>query len=235
MKTIIRDIKDWQQLLQVAEGGDADAQMEVALHYDNGIKAEENVIVSPNAKMAYEWTKRAYENGNLEAAEAYAYHLSNGTNCPKNTGMAIRLYEDAIKAGSSTAAHNLGIEYRDQHKFKKAFSLYKKNDTDFSIGMCYYYGIGVAKNKLKAFRFFKKLLKSDNFLNGYETNEANYMIGKMYLEGEVVKQSITKARHHLLLANEDGDHASAEQILWIIGFTSSAGLRPSVGPADTRA
>ena len=83
--------------------------------------------------------------------------------------------------------------------------------------MCYYYGVGVAKNKLKAFRFFKKLLKPGNLLNGYETNEANYLIGKMYLDGEVVKRSLTKARYYLLLANEDGDHHSAEQILWIIG------------------
>lgn len=218
MKTIIKDINDWQQLLQFAEEGDADAQLEVAMHYENGISFEDKVIISPNAKMAYDWTKRAYENGNLEAAEAYAYHLTNGIHCAKNTKKAIKLYEDAIKAGSSTAAHNLGIEFRDQHEFKKAFSLYKKDDTDFSIGMCYYYGIGVAKNKSKAFRFFKKLLKSGDILSGYETNEANYMIGKMYLEGEVVTQSITKARHHLLLANEDGDHPSAQQILWVIGL-----------------
>ncbi len=218
MKTAVKNIKDWQQLIQAAEGGDSNAQLEVALHYDKGIIVRSVEVVSPNAKMAYEWTKKAYENGNQEAAETYAYHLSNGIYCIKNTRMAMKLYEDAIKAGSSTAAHNLAIEYRDQHNFKKAFSMYKKDGTDFSIGMCYYYGIGVAQNKLRAFRFFKKLLKPDNFISGYETNEANYMIGKMYLEGKVVKQSIKRARHHLLLANEDGDHRSAEQILWVIGL-----------------
>jgi uncharacterized protein len=123
-----------------------------------------------------------------------------------------------MKAGSSDAAHNLGIEYRDQHNFEKAFSLYKKAETDFAVGMCYYYGIGVPQNRLKAFRFFKKISKPDIVLSGYEANEANYMIGKMYLEGEVVKRSISKARHYLLLANEDGDHRSAEQILGIIGM-----------------
>lgn len=130
----------------------------------------------------------------------------------------MKLYEEAIKAGSPTAAQNLAIEFRDQHKFKEAFLLYEKGGTDFSIAMCYYYGIGVERNKLKAMRLFKKLLNSDILLSGYEIDEVNYMIGKMYLEGEVIKRSISKARHYLLRANQEGDHRSAEQILWIIGL-----------------
>lgn len=218
MDTPIKDLNDWQQLLQLAEGGNTEAQLQVAWHYDNGVTIEDNEIVSIDTKLAFEWTKMAYENGNCEAAETYAHHLSAGINCAKNTAMAMKLYEEAMKAGSSTAAHNLGTEYRDLRDFKTAFSLYKKDETDFSIGMCYYYGIGVAQNKLKAFRHFKKLLKHGNCLNGYETDEANYMIGRIYLEGEVVKQSIKKARHHLLLANEDDDHRSALEILFVIGF-----------------
>jgi len=217
METIIKDQNYWLQLLQLAESGDAEAQWDVALHYDSGVTFEGNEIVPIDNKLAYEWTKKAYKNGNIEAGVSYANYLSDGKYCAKNTKKAMRLYEEAMKAGSLSAAHNLGTEYRDKKDFKTAFSLYKKDETDFSIGMCYYYGIGVAKNKLKALKLFKKWLKQGDCLNGYETDEANYLIGRLYLEGEVVKQSIKKARHYLQLADTDYDHRSAQQILWIIG------------------
>ncbi len=222
MKEELTTHNDWQTLLIAAERGDADAQLEVGFQYGSGIIINGIVTSQPDEKLEFEWVKRAYENGNTEAIEYYAYHLSNGKYCDKDLTLAMKLYKKAIKMGSSSAAHNLGVEYSNKHKYKMAFSLYRKAHTnlsaDFSLGMCYYYGIGVQKNKLKALRFFKGILKEGYYLSGYESNEANYMIGKIYLEGEVVKRSIAKARHYLLLANEDGDHNSANEILMVIGY-----------------
>ena len=222
MRIIIATNDDWQRLLELAEEGDADAQLEVAVQYGSGIIVNGVAIAEPDEKLEYEWTKRAYENGCADAVEFYANHLSNGIYCTKDTAGAMKLYRKAMKAGSSSAAHNLGLEYQRQHKFKKAFSLYKKAHTDSSpdssVGLCYYYGVGVAQDRLKAFRFFKSILEGDAYISGYDENEANYMMGKMYLEGEVVKRSIKKARYYLLLANEDGDHIAAEDILGIIGL-----------------
>lgn len=210
-------MRDWKALLQKAEDGDAESQIEVAYFYDSGVSVKGRQIVLSDAVASYEWTKKAYESGSVEAMERYANYLSDGKYCKQDKCLAMELYKKAMKAGSLSAAHNLGVAYRDKQNFEKAFSLYKKDKTNFSVGMCYYYGVGVEKNRPLAFRFFKKLLKADLFQSGYEINEANYMIGKMYLEGEVVKRSISKARHHLLLADEDGDHRSAQQILWLIG------------------
>lgn len=217
MGITIKDQKYWQQLLQLAEKGDAEAQWDVGLHYDSGIIHEGNEIVPIDNKLAFEWTKKAYKNGNIEAGVSYANYLSDGIHCPKNLKKAKKIYEECMKAGATSAAHNLGTLYRDKHDFEMAFSLYKKDETDFSIGMCYYYGIGVKQDKLKALKFFKKLLKQGDCLNGYETDEANYLIGRLYLEGEVVKQSLKKARHYLSLADQDYDHRSAQEILGVIG------------------
>lgn len=217
MGITINDQKDWQQLLQLAEGGDAKAQYDVALHYEYGVIIEDQEIVPIDNKLGYKWAKKGHENGNIEATVLYANYLSDGKHCAKNTKKAMKLYEEAMKAGSLSAAHNLGTEYRDLHDFKTAFSLYKKDKTNFSIGVCYYYGIGVKQDKLKALKFFKKLLKQGDCLNGYETDEANYLIGRLYLEGEVVKQSLKKARHYLTLADQDYDHRSAQEILGVIG------------------
>lgn len=213
----IRNLTDWKDLLSAAEGGDANLQLEVALYYESGIYVGGVEIVAPDAAMAYRWTKKAYESGSVDAMERYANYLSDGVHCRQDKALAMKLYKKAMKAGSSSAAHNLGTEYRDQHNFEKALSLYKKGDSDLSVGLCYYYGVGVEQNRKRAFRVFRKMLKSTSIQSGYEVNEANYMMGRIYLEGEVVKRSLSKARHHLLLANEDGDHYSAQQILWIIG------------------
>ncbi|MBX2907840.1 MAG: sel1 repeat family protein [Taibaiella sp.] len=217
MNNAIKNLRDWKVLVLKAESGDAKSQLEVAYFYDSGVSVKGRHIVLANPAASYEWTKRAFDSGSVEAMERYANYLSDGVYCKQDKRRAMELYEKAMKAGSLTAAHNLGVEYRDKQDFEKAFSLYKKDKTNFSVGMCYYYGVGVAQNRLLAFRFFKKMLKADSFQSGYEINEANYMVGKMYLEGEVVKRSISKARHHLLLAAEDGDHRSAQQILWLIG------------------
>jgi TPR repeat protein len=213
----MNNINDWQKLLQAAEQGDANAQLEIAFHYESGVTIGELQVVEANPKLAFSWTKSAYENGNMDALESYAYFLSVGEFCERDLALAIELYEEGIKRGSETAAHNLGTVFRDQHKFEQAFSLYEKAGGDISVGMCYYYGIGVPKDKLKALRFFEDLINGKAELCGYDTNEVHYMIGRMYLEGEVVESSLEKARHHLALASEDGDHRSAQQILWVIG------------------
>jgi TPR repeat protein len=75
----------------------------------------------------------------------------------------------------------------------------------------------VTKDKLKALEIFKSIALPN--VTPYEVDEANYMIGKIYLEGEVVKKDIYKARFHLELADKDGDHRSAQEILIIIGRT----------------
>ncbi len=214
----IKNKADWKRLQLAAENGNSEAQLEIAHYYETGISIRGKVLVHEDLKLACEWIKKAYENGNAGAGELYAYYLSNGIHCAKNTALAMKLHKDAAKKGSASAAYNLGIEFRDQHNYAKAFSYYKRADTEIAVGFCHYYGIGTPQNKLKAFRFFKRLLKKEVILSDYEANEVNYMMGIMYLEGEVVKRSLPKARHYLMLANEDGNHPSAQHILWVIGI-----------------
>jgi len=228
MDTPIKNADDWQQLLQAGEDGNGAVQMEIAWHYNSGLTVDGVELAAADEQLEYEWTKRAYESGNGEAVERYANQLSSGKYCTKDTALAMQLYREAIKAGSSNAANSLGIEYRDQHDYRKAFRYYKKAGSEYlALGMCYYYGVGVSRNRFKAFRFFRNTLKTERCLSAYERDELNYMIGRMYLEGEAVKRSLRKARHYLLLANEDGDHRSADQLLCIIGMKDRVDMRRS--------
>ena len=151
----------------------------------------------------------------------YADYLSTGENCNKNLELAIQLYEKGIELGFSEAAFNLGVEYRNKQDFKRAFEYYQRanemsaSSYQFDIAKCYYYGIGIEKDKNKAL----EILKNINFpeRNQYEVDEANYMLGLLYLDGEVVEKSLEDARRYLELANADQDHKSAKELLMIIG------------------
>lgn len=221
----ISNIEDWNSVLEDSKNGNSDAMNEVAMYYRDGLTLNDVEIVKPDPKQAFEWTRKSYESGDIKGMVNYADYLSDGEYlyCEKNIQLAMKLYEEAIEKGSTTAIHNLALEFRNKQNFQKAFELYQKSNRssefypELTLGLCYYYGIGVVKNKIKAFEIFKTIEKGKH--NNYEVDEANYLIGKIYLEGEVVEQSIEKARYYLELADTDGDHRSAQELLILIGRT----------------
>ena len=219
----IKNINDFKKLLINAENGNSHAMNSISEIYAFGLIIDNIEIVKINKKQSFEWIKKSYESGNIIATEKYADYLSNGEYkyCEKDIELAMILYEKAMDAGSEIATYNLGIEYRNKQNFKKAFELYSKtNDSEkyfdeLTVGLSLYYGIGTQKNKLKAFDIFKNMNLELN--SEFEIEEANFMIGKIYLEGEIVQKSIETARFYLKKANKDGDHRSAKELLQIIG------------------
>ena len=213
----IESINDFNSILKNAENGNSEAMNKVAEIYEFGLIIDKNEIIENNEQLSFEWTKKSYEIGNIEATEKYADYLSANDNefCEQNTELAMKLYEKAMNCGSENATFSLGIEYRNKRNFEKAFELYKKSNNKFTVGLCQYYGIGTKKDKLKSLELFKSVNLKNN--SEYEIDEANYLIGKIYLEGEVITQSIEKARYYLELASKDGDHRSSQEILHIIG------------------
>lgn len=216
--------EDWLQLLELAEAGDNIAQNEVASSYDYGIILKGYETVKESKAMAFKWYCKAYENGNLEAITRIADFLSEGIHCKQNIELAIELYQKGITNGSSIAANNLATIYRDLHDYKRAFELYKisqdlGNSNSLSLAICYHFGIGTEKNLDMSFGIFNKI--SEDIPTGsncqYDIDEANYFLGKIYLDGEIVEKSIIKARFFLKLANGDDDHRSAQELLLIIG------------------
>ena len=224
-KMEITTIEQWYDILKKAESGDSSAQFEVATIYENGLNIDSLEIIKQDIQIAFNWTKKAFENGHKEAKISYAHYLTDRSNpiSVLDIELGMKLYQEEMTNGDNYATYCLGLEYRNRQEFEKAFDHYEKahrNEEFFqelTIGMCYYYGIGVNKDKFKALEIFKSITLPN--VTPYEVDEANYMIGKIYLEGEVVEKNIDKARYYLELADEDGDHRSAQEILIIIGRT----------------
>lgn len=219
------DKTSWKDLLARAKKGDTDAQYQVGDYYSFGYKTKSNkVVVKQNFSAAFSWYEKAAMNGDVEALTNLADFQSDGKGCKKDVNKAVENYLLAINKGSSRAALNLGTIYRDKGDFEKAFEYYclenkmNKADYSFTIGLCYYYGVGVSMNKKIACKHFLKV-SSDKLQRHTqnEIDEANYILGLSYLTGEGVKNSLEKSRAFLKLANADKDNKSAEQILFIIG------------------
>lgn len=215
----------WKHLLAKARRGDAAAQREVADYFSFGFKTNtKEVIVRQNLSSAFSWYKKAAMNGIVEALTNLADFLNEGKGCKKDICSAIENYLLAIGKGSSRAAFNLGTIYRDRGDLEKAFEYYsladKMDDADYSItvGLCYYYGVGVSIDKRIACKHLLKV-SADKMQKHtpYEIDEANYILGLSYLTGDGVKKSLEKSRTFLKLANMDNDHRSAERLLFIIG------------------
>jgi len=209
--------ENWEKLLTLAKNGNDKSQYEVAYYLENG----ETNVVEQNLSEAYEWYKKAYENGNIDATVRLADFLSEGIACKQDIDLAIKLYNIGIENGSSIATMNLATIYRDKQDFEQAFKLYKKTQEiektyPLALALCYYYGIGTIEDRNKAMEIFLNI-SNDNMTYQSDIDEANYYLGKIYLEGKIVAKSLEKAKHYLGIANADNDHNSANKLLLLIG------------------
>ena len=224
MITKLKTFEDWNGLLALAETGDPIAQSEVASYYDSGLVVMDTQIIEENESLAFKWYYKAYENGSPDVATRVADFLSEGIHCQQNIALAIELYQKGIENGDSIAANNLAVVYKDQQEYKKAFEFYKiaqhlGKTSSLQLALCHHFGIGTEKDVRKSFEIFNDIAnESSEYINcQYEIDEANYFLGSIYLDGEIVEKSIIKARTFLQLANADDDHRSAQELLMLIG------------------
>jgi len=220
----ILNTQQWHSLLNKANKGHSKALFDVAFYFENGYIVNNTSIVEKSPKKAFLYLSKANQQGHIEAGVRLADYLSEGIYCKKDTSRAIELYTIGIENGSSIAAHNLATLHRDQGNHTLAFQFYKKaqklsKTNSIELAYCYYYGIGTDKKPKKAFEIFRKISKdmSEHRNCEAEINEANYYLGKIYLEGNIAKKSLKKARKHLKQADQDNDHSSAKELLFVIG------------------
>ena len=94
-------------------------------------------------------------------------------------------------------------------------------DSLLQVGLCFCFGIGIKQNIKKASDCFKMIItdgKPPTGLSEYDLECAHYWNAVLQLLGVGgIKQSVTKARLSLELANEDNDNDQANELLNLIG------------------
>ena len=95
-------IKEWTP---IAEQGDAAAQFNLGVIYDNGYGVEQSY------KTAAKWYTLAAEQGDVSAQYNLGHMYSNGEGVVQNYKTAAKWYTLAAEQGDVSAQYNLGLLY----------------------------------------------------------------------------------------------------------------------------
>ena len=149
---------------------------------------------------AFEWYKRAAENGELAAYYYVGHAYENGEGTEKNEAEAARWYEERLSCGMQVGCANaLGAMYYNgagvPQDYAKAFQLinwaYSQGNTwgVYYLGTAYFYGRGTQQNYIKAREILEKV--------DWNNREVHYCLGVIYGRGLGVEANIPKAVEHL--------------------------------------
>ncbi len=95
-------LQEWQPL---AEQGDADAQYNLGLLYDNGEG------VPQDYKTAAKWYTLSAEQGDAKAQFNLGFMYRNGEGVPQDYKQAAKWYRLSAEQGEAKAQYNLGLMY----------------------------------------------------------------------------------------------------------------------------
>ncbi len=216
----------WKKYQAHAKSGDADAQWHVGYCYHNGAEDEAGKkLVKPDLLQARKWYERAAEQGDAGAQNSLASLLTDGDGFPVDYAAAIRWYKKAIAQGNASAAHNLGMTYRDMGKPALAYRWYAKaaemgdGDSYLQLGLCSLFGFGVRQDFKEARACFAKVATGTPYKSVTQRSfeDAHYWMAVMDLAGMGKRKSLPRIRKLLEIADADGDHDEANDLLNVIG------------------
>ena len=193
---------EFERLLKAAERGDADAQLFLAIVYNNGYFYEK--VIKRDVKKAIEWLTKSAEQGLATAQYYLGVMYEHSYDITRDLKMAVEWYIKASENGYSEANRALGDSYYDNKDYKEAFERYMITaengyiDAQYRLGVMYKNGYYVKKDDKKAFEWYTIATQ-----NGHATAQNN--LAYMYEHGHYVKQNYKKAVELYTQAAEQGD------------------------------
>lgn len=123
--------EEFQKLLEMAKIGDAVAQYNLALMYDEGKNTPQNYV------EAVKWYKLSAGRGNANAQSNLGAMYAEGTGVPKDYAEAVKWYRLSAGRGNTVAQYNLGLMCaqgqgapKDYVEAYKWFNLVASSSTD---------------------------------------------------------------------------------------------------------
>ena len=170
------DNKKFQENIEKAKQGDAEAQFFLALGYDVGWG------VPQDDKEAVRWFQASAEQGYARAQFYLGSAYDNGKGVSQDHEEAVRWYRKAAEQGQAEAQYNLGVSYRKgvgvPQDYKEAVQWYRKaanqgmGEAQWNLGNMYVNGLGVSQNYAKAAKLFIKAESSKWFRENVNQHDA---------------------------------------------------------------
>ena len=114
------DVSDFKETLQVAEQGNAEAQFNLGLMYDNGQG------VCQDYAQAVQWYRKAAEQGYAEAQFNLGVMYANGQGVRQDHAQAVQWFGKAAEQGLANAQYNLGVMYANGEGIHQSYKIAKE-------------------------------------------------------------------------------------------------------------
>lgn len=183
--------EDITQLTELAEAGDANAQVELGNKYYKGIGVEQNHSV------AFDWCRKAAEQDHPRGQNAMGVMHRYGNGVEQNNSEALSWYQKAAAQNYPPAMSNLGVMYQYGRGVKQSYSeaaaWYRKAaqlenaDAQFNLGWLYQNGKGVDKSDNQAISWYSKAAAQEHA--GAQLN-----LGLIYMNGQETERNYAKAQ-----------------------------------------
>ncbi len=193
-----------------AEKGSRDAQFNLGVHYQYGFG------ITKNVEEAVRWYRLAADQRQHQATGNLGYCYLHGLGVPQDYKEAVRLFERAALFGNNFAANNLGHCYElglgVEQDFEKAFSEYSHAAAaglalaKCNLGSLIKRGLGVkARDPRRALQWFREAAELG-------CADADYELGLLHEEGEVVKTDQAAALRFYQKSAEKGHEPAVKRL-----------------------
>lgn len=190
------------ELVKLAEDGNAEAQYSLATVYANGDGVAQSDI------EAAKWCRKAAEQGYPVAQCNLGVFYVIGRGIPQSYSEAAKWYRKAADQGIASAQFNLGLLYNDgkgvSQSYSEAAKWYRKAaeqgdpDAQYNLGILYTFGQGVSQSDSEGVKWFRKASEQD-----YAAAQYNLYVA--YWKGQGVEQSRSEAVEWLKKSAAQGD------------------------------
>jgi len=177
--------QDIQALRSRAEGGDANAQSELAEKYFEGDGVAKNLV------EAETWSRKAAEQGSAKEQYNLAVMYEQGQGVQTDKSEALKWYRKSAQQGFAKAQNNLGFNYAHgdgvERDYAEAMSWYRKAadqglaSAQVNVGTLYKKGSGVPQDDTEAMAWFQKAAAQGSA-------EGQFDMGVAYAQGRGVQQ-----------------------------------------------
>ena len=190
-------------LQELAERGDADAQLRLGKAYANGEGGPKD------AGQAALWYRKAAEQGVAEAQYALGALYADGDGVLKDTGEAVAWYRKAAEQGHTLAQEELAyseLPNDDAPYWANRMAAEQGNaHSQYLLGRYHANGLYVPKDAGKAATWFRKAA-------GQGVAEAQYSLGDLYHQGEGIPKDAGEAVRWYRKAAEQGIAAAQHSL-----------------------
>ncbi|WP_286436789.1 SEL1-like repeat protein [Myroides odoratimimus] len=200
--------KSFELFSKALELGFIDANVDIALFYEEGINGGE-----PDYEKAFEYMIVGAEAGFSYAQYKVGVYYSYGYLAETNVELGKEWFEKSVESGSPLGMLSLGdyylYGYGEEKEYDKAFEYYiaaeERNYISEGLGICYQFGLGVEVDETKAFHYYK--LAADR-----QYDAAIFRLGLCYFYGNGTERDLVEAFHYLKQVADRGNMDAASYV-----------------------